>query len=205
MFSGLILCPRLSATGFITQASWIFHFHQINVIGRKSCVLAWIPAPEGQIIVVGYGKTIEMLQFHRDNRRRRSTTTKVKRPGCWRHIRRRQKKWEVLAHRTVTSRDFLAFMNIIFHAQKSWVSVYETYLSLKVGLYVCVVGIYDYIYTSQMFPCSWHKYLRVKEDEANEQHKSIIEAFRAAAPEWTFEQINYSHVFTIYFILFTFC
>jgi len=33
--------------------------------------------------------------------------------------------------------------------------------------------------------------LGVKEDEANEQHKSIIEALRAAAPEWTFEQINF--------------
>jgi len=30
--------------------------------------------------------------------------------------------------------------------------------------------------------------LRVKEDEANEQNKSIIQALRAAAPEWTFEQ-----------------
>ena len=30
-------------------------------------------------------------------------------------------------------------------------------------------------------------FLRVKEDEANEQHRSIIEAaaLRAAAPEWT--------------------
>ena len=34
-------------------------------------------------------------------------------------------------------------------------------------------------------------FLRVKEDEPNEQHKSIIEALRAAAPEWTFEQINF--------------
>ena len=33
--------------------------------------------------------------------------------------------------------------------------------------------------------------LRVKEDEANEQHRSIIEALRAAALEWTFEQINF--------------
>ena len=32
--------------------------------------------------------------------------------------------------------------------------------------------------------------MRVKEDEANEQHRSIIEALRGAAPEWTFEQIN---------------
>jgi len=30
-------------------------------------------------------------------------------------------------------------------------------------------------------------FLRVKEDEANEQHKSIL----AAAPEWTFEQIDF--------------
>jgi len=33
--------------------------------------------------------------------------------------------------------------------------------------------------------------LRVKEDETNQQHRSIIEALRAAAPEWTFEQINF--------------
>jgi len=30
----------------------------------------------------------------------------------------------------------------------------------------------------------------VKEAEANEQHKSIIGALRAAAPKWEFEQIN---------------
>ena len=34
-------------------------------------------------------------------------------------------------------------------------------------------------------------FLRVKEDEANEPHRSIIEALRSAAPEWTFEQINF--------------
>ena len=34
-------------------------------------------------------------------------------------------------------------------------------------------------------------FLRVKKDEANEQHRSIIEALWAAAPEWTFEQINF--------------
>ena len=34
-------------------------------------------------------------------------------------------------------------------------------------------------------------FLRVKEDEANQQHKNIIEALKAAAPEWTFEQINF--------------
>jgi len=34
-------------------------------------------------------------------------------------------------------------------------------------------------------------FLRVKEDEDSEQHKSIIEALKAAAPEWTFEQINF--------------
>jgi len=33
-------------------------------------------------------------------------------------------------------------------------------------------------------------FLRVKEDEANGQHRSIIEALRVAALEWTFEQIN---------------
>ena len=32
--------------------------------------------------------------------------------------------------------------------------------------------------------------LRVKEDEANKQNRSIIEALRAAAPGWTFEQFN---------------
>jgi len=34
-------------------------------------------------------------------------------------------------------------------------------------------------------------FLRVKEHEANEQHKSIIEALKAAAPEWTLEQMNF--------------
>ena len=34
-------------------------------------------------------------------------------------------------------------------------------------------------------------FLRVKEDEANEQHKSIIKALKAADLEWTFEQIYF--------------
>jgi len=34
-------------------------------------------------------------------------------------------------------------------------------------------------------------FVRVKEDEADEQHTSIIEALKVAAPEWTFEQINF--------------
>jgi len=34
-------------------------------------------------------------------------------------------------------------------------------------------------------------FLRVKEDEANEQHRSIINALRAAALGWTFEHINF--------------
>jgi len=34
-------------------------------------------------------------------------------------------------------------------------------------------------------------FLRVKEDEANEQNKSIIEALKVAAPEWTSGQINF--------------
>jgi len=33
-------------------------------------------------------------------------------------------------------------------------------------------------------------FLRVKEYETNEQHKSIVEALKVAAPEWTFKQIN---------------
>jgi len=31
----------------------------------------------------------------------------------------------------------------------------------------------------------------VKEAEANEQHKCIISALKAGAPEWEFEQINF--------------
>jgi len=31
----------------------------------------------------------------------------------------------------------------------------------------------------------------VKDEEAHEQHKSIIGALKAAAPEWEFEQINF--------------
>jgi len=34
-------------------------------------------------------------------------------------------------------------------------------------------------------------FLEVKDAEANEQHKSIIGALKAVAPEWKFEQINF--------------
>ena len=34
-------------------------------------------------------------------------------------------------------------------------------------------------------------FLEVKDAEAHEQHKSIISAFKAAAPEWECEQINF--------------
>jgi len=34
-------------------------------------------------------------------------------------------------------------------------------------------------------------FLRVKEDEANEQLERIFEALNAAAPKWTFEQIDF--------------
>ena len=34
-------------------------------------------------------------------------------------------------------------------------------------------------------------FLEVKDAEANEQHKSIMGAFKAAVPEWEFEQINF--------------
>ena len=34
-------------------------------------------------------------------------------------------------------------------------------------------------------------FLEVKDAEANEQHKSIISALKAAAPEWAFEQSNF--------------
>jgi len=34
-------------------------------------------------------------------------------------------------------------------------------------------------------------FLRVKEDEANEQHESNIYALKAAATEWMFGQINF--------------
>jgi len=34
-------------------------------------------------------------------------------------------------------------------------------------------------------------FLEVKEAEANEQHKSIIDALKAAAPKWEFEQIDF--------------
>ena len=34
-------------------------------------------------------------------------------------------------------------------------------------------------------------FLGVKKDEANEQHKNILEELKVAAPEWTFEQINF--------------
>ena len=35
-------------------------------------------------------------------------------------------------------------------------------------------------------------FLEVKDAEANEQHKSIIGALKAAAPKWEFEQVIFS-------------
>ena len=43
-----------------------------------------------------------------------------------------------------------------------------------------------YILEFKRSPDRIKAFLRVKEDEANEQHRSIIEALQAAAPEWTF-------------------
>jgi len=37
-------------------------------------------------------------------------------------------------------------------------------------------------------------FLGVKQNDANAQHKSIIEALKVAAPEWTFEQTNFKFV-----------
>ena len=34
-------------------------------------------------------------------------------------------------------------------------------------------------------------FLRVKEDEANEQHNSIVAALKVAAATWTFEQFDF--------------
>jgi len=34
-------------------------------------------------------------------------------------------------------------------------------------------------------------FLRVKEDQANEQHKCMIEALKVATPEWKLKQINF--------------
>jgi len=40
----------------------------------------------------------------------------------------------------------------------------------------------------------------VKEAEANEQHKSIIGALKAAAPEWKFEQITHLSRLTLWWV-----
>jgi len=48
-----------------------------------------------------------------------------------------------------------------------------------------------YILEFKRSPDRNEDFLRVKEDEANEQHKRIIEALKAAAPEWTFEHTNF--------------
>ena len=47
-----------------------------------------------------------------------------------------------------------------------------------------------YILEFKRSPDRNENFLGVKEDKANEQHKSIIEALKSAAPEWMFEQIN---------------
>ena len=43
----------------------------------------------------------------------------------------------------------------------------------------------------QPFYSTWVADFTVKDAEANEQHKSIIGALKAAASEWEFEQINF--------------
>jgi len=58
------------------------------------------------------------------------------------------------------------------------------------------IVINKYYQTLYMLEFKWSSdrnkdFLRVKEDEANEQCRSIIKALGAAAPEWTFEQINF--------------
>jgi hypothetical protein len=49
-----------------------------------------------------------------------------------------------------------------------------------------------YILKFKRSPDRNEDFLGAKEDEANEQHKSIIEALKAVAPEWTFEQTNFA-------------
>jgi len=48
-----------------------------------------------------------------------------------------------------------------------------------------------YILKFKRSPDRNEDFLGAKEDEADEQHKSIIEALKAVAPEWTFEQTNF--------------
>ena len=51
-----------------------------------------------------------------------------------------------------------------------------------------------YIFSKLTFKRSTDRdegFLEVKEAEANEQHKSIINALRATALKWEFEQINF--------------
>jgi len=48
-----------------------------------------------------------------------------------------------------------------------------------------------YILEFERSSASNNDFLGVKEDEANEQRRSIIEALKAAAPEWTFENIKF--------------
>jgi len=58
------------------------------------------------------------------------------------------------------------------------------------------VAINEALQIVYMLECKWSTdrdegFLEVKEAAANEQHKSIIGALKAAAPKWEFEQINF--------------
>ena len=83
-----------------------------------------------------------------------------------------------------------------FFSIPSWLrllSIWRNQVRL-ITKFICVFWsepqIFTYLRTLQSSDRN-EDFLRVKEDEAKEQHKSIIEALKAAAPEWTFEQINF--------------
>ena len=72
------------------------------------------------------------------------------------------------------------FMKIVLDSEARWHSDYKYHRTL-------------YILEFKRSSDRNKDFLRVHEDsdETNEQHRRIIEALRAAAPEWTFEQINF--------------
>ena len=50
MLQYLIVRTRVRSTGFITQPGWLFHFHQINMIGRKCLVPGRYQLPKDESV-----------------------------------------------------------------------------------------------------------------------------------------------------------
>ena len=81
-------------------------------------------------------------------------------------------------HTTLCSSCYTLFVNRFWSRRPHGVAINE---SLKIG----------YILEFKRLTDRDEGFIEVKDAEANEQHKSIFGAHKAATPEWEFDQINF--------------